>query len=104
MPPEELIFLTPAEHHKIDSYCKRQSEAHKGKKHSEEHKRKIGESLKRKFINRKDLSKKVLCVETEEIFDSTMDAERKTGIIHNNISAVCLGKHNKAGGYHWRFV
>lgn len=46
--PEELIFLTVAEHNKIDSKCKRQSEAKKGKKHSEEAKRKISESKKGK--------------------------------------------------------
>ena len=81
--PEALIFLTRAEHGKIDSKCKRNGETHK---------------------NRKDLSKKVLCVETGEVFESTKDAERKTGINHGNISKVCLGKRNIAGGYHWRFV
>ena len=44
--PEALIFLTKAEHYKMDSTCKRQSEAQKGKKHSEETKRKIGEAQK----------------------------------------------------------
>ena len=46
--PEELIFLTKTEHRKIDSHCKRISEAHKGQKLSEETKRKIGEALKGK--------------------------------------------------------
>lgn len=85
--PEELIFLTPNEHRKIDSYCRRNSEARKGK-----------------FINRKDLSKKVLCVETGEIFESISDAYRKTGVCFQNISKVCLGKLNTTGGYHWSFV
>lgn len=39
--PEALIFLTRAEHRKIDSANKRLSEAMKGIKFSEEHKRKI---------------------------------------------------------------
>ncbi len=94
--PEDLIFLTPTEHRKIDSHCKRISEAKKGMKHSEEHKRKL--------INRKDLSKKVLCVETGEIFDSINDAQRKTGIFHGNISKACSGSRKTAGGYHWSFV
>lgn len=87
--PEDLIFLTPAEHRKIDSYCKRHSEAHKGK-----------------LINHKSFSKKVLCLETGEIFDSTWDAQRKTEVCHGDISKVCLGRkgHKTAGGYHWRFV
>ena len=46
--PEELIFLTPTEHRKIDSFCKRMSEAKKGKKFSEEHKRKMSEAFKGK--------------------------------------------------------
>ena len=81
--PEALIFLTRDEHNKIDYRCKR-----------------IGEAIK----NRKDLSKKILCTETGEIFDSVRDAERKTRISHNSISAVCRGKRKTAGGYHWSFV
>ena len=87
VPPSELIFLTKSEHNKIDSKRKRQGKANKGK-----------------LINHKSLSKKVLCVETDEVFDSTRDAERKTGINCRNISAVCLGKRKTAGGYHWKFV
>lgn len=45
--PEELIFLTKEEHRKLDSYCKRMSEAKKGKKHSDEAKRKMSEAKKR---------------------------------------------------------
>ena len=92
--PEALIFLTKAEHNKIDSACKRNGETHKGKKLSEEHKRKLSEAL----------SKKVLCVETGEIFESTMDAKRKTGISHSNISMACNGIRKTASGYHWRYV
>lgn len=88
--PEELIFLTPAEHNKIDSRCKRISEAMKGKKLSEEHKRKI--------------SKTVLCVETGMVFNSIMEAYRKTGINFRHISLVCNGIRKTAGGYHWKFV
>lgn len=105
--PEDLIFLTRAEHSKIDSYCKRASEVKKGKKlppFSEEHKRKISEAKKGKLINRKDQSKKVLCVETGEIFESMNDAERKAGISNSHISAVCNGKRKSAGGFHWKFL
>ena len=94
VPPEDLIFLTVAEHRKIDSFCKRMSESLKGKHLSEEHKRKIGKAH----------SKKILCVETEEIFESTYDAQRKTGVYQSNISNVCNGKLRTAGGYHWKFV
>ena len=83
VPPEDLIFLTHKEHCKIDSFRKRDSES---------------------MINHKDLSKRVLCLETGEIFESTMDAQRKTGIYHGNISKVCHGKLKISGGYHWKFV
>lgn len=92
--PEELIFLTKEEHNKIDSHCKRLSEAQLGKKHSEEHNRKVGKAH----------SKKVLCVETEEFFESIMNAYRKTGINFSSISSVCNGIRKTAGGYHWKFV
>jgi len=115
--PEELIFLTPAEHRKIDSFCKRMSEAQKGKKHSEESKRKISEAnkgkkhseeSKRKISeaqkNRKDQSKKVLCIETGEIFESVHEATRKTGVDFSSISRVCSGKLKTTGGYHWEYL
>ena len=108
VPPEDLIFLTPSEHHKIDSKCKRVSEAHKGMKLSEEHKRRIGKAhkgMKHSDEAKRRMSeakfKKVLCVETSEVFESMMDAHRRTGI--SNISQVCLGKRKTAGGFHWKF-
>lgn len=85
--PEALIFLTKSEHSKIDSRCKRVGEAGKGKR-----------------LNRKDQSKKVLCVEIGEVFESTMDAERKTRVNNSNISQVCNGKRKTTGGYHWSYV
>lgn len=92
--PEALIFLTREEHRKIDSKCKRNGEAHKGRKHSEEHIRKIAKAK----------SKKVLCVETGELFESIQDVYRKTGIHQSSISAVCKGKRKTAGGYHWKYL
>lgn len=90
--PEELIFLTKAEHRKLHN---------KGKPCSEEAKKKISETLKgKKPAN----CKKVLCVETGEIFDSMCDAQRMTGIAQGNISAACYGKLKTTGGYHWAFI
>ena len=100
--PEALIFLTRAEHVKIDSYRKRSGLARKGRKCSDDTRKKLSESHKGK--NRKDLSKKVLCVETGETFESVMDAYRKTGVGFRNISMVCHGKRKTTGGFHWRFV
>ena len=50
------------------------------------------------------LSKPVLCVETGFLFDSTHDAERKTGIFQQNISKCCKGKRKTAGSFHWRYA
>jgi len=36
-------------------------------------------------------------------FSSTVDAEKETGIWHNNISKVCKGKAKTAGGFVWRY-
>lgn len=47
--------------------------------------------------------KKVLCVETKEIFDGVNDAARKTGLSAGHISQVCNKKRNTTGNYHWEF-
>lgn len=36
-------------------------------------------------------------------FASTIDAEKETGIWHNNISKVCKGKAKTAGGFIWKY-
>lgn len=58
------------------------------------------------LTNRKDHSKRVFCVETGIIFPSINEAERITGIAHQNITSCCKGKkkHRTAGGYHWKYV
>jgi hypothetical protein len=48
-------------------------------------------------------SKKVVCLETGEIFDGMNEAERKTGCPHGGISACCLGKHFEVNGFHFRY-
>lgn len=75
--------------------------ANKGKPLSEETKQKMSKSLKgKKPVNQK----KVINIDTNEIFVSLKEAERKCNINAKNISAVCNGKRNKAGGYRWKFI
>lgn len=42
-------------------------------------------------------SKAVICVTTGEIFSSTREAERQTGVANSHISACCRGKYKSAG-------
>ena len=82
VPPEELIFLTRSEHKSL-------------------HKK----SMQKATDSSLDIiSKPVLCIETGQIFESTREAENKTGIKHQNIGGVCCGKRKSAGGYHWTYV
>lgn len=45
--------------------------------------------------------RKIINLDTLEVFDTLADAIEKTHI--HNISACCNGKRAKAGGYHWAF-
>lgn len=88
---------------------KKMSKARKGKKLpplSEEAKRKISEAKKghKKPEGAGKQPKRVLCVETGEVFPSTHEAERQTGINTGHISKVCSGKRETTGGFHWKFV
>lgn len=56
-----------------------------------------------KKISKKN-SKPVLCVETGQIFASTMDVQRKKGYFQQNISSACNGKRKTAYGYHWQYA
>lgn len=48
--------------------------------------------------------KKVKCIETNIIYESTSEAARKTGLSQQNISAVCNHKRQTTGGFHWQFI
>ena len=52
----------------------------------------------------KTTSKKVVCVETGKIYNSTREIERKLCISHTCISDCCNGKQKTAGGYHWEYM
>ena len=94
-------------------YIERLVESHKGRKHSDETKRKISEKLKGNTCGlgrvvdentRKKMSKPVLCVETGEVFYGIREAERQTGVNSRNIEACLHSRRTKAGGYHWRYA
>lgn len=47
--------------------------------------------------------KRIICVETKQIFDSIQDAADIYGVTHQSIASVCRGERKKACGYHWVF-
>lgn len=49
-------------------------------------------------------SKKVLCVETGEIFQSVRKVEILKGYSRGHVSSCCLGKRKSAYGYHWKYI
>ena len=50
----------------------------------------------------KHLSKRVICVETGEVFQSMRDAAQAKGINAHSISHVINGRNKTAGGYQWK--
>lgn len=61
--------------------------------------KRISESLKGKNWRRK-----IICVETSEIFNSSKEINRKYGYHHQTIRYCCKGKFNTAYGYHWQYI
>lgn len=49
-------------------------------------------------------AKKVLCVDTGIIYESSGEAQRKTSICARNIRSACSGKYKTAGGFKWVWV
>jgi hypothetical protein len=46
-------------------------------------------------------SKPVRCIELNRVFESAKAAEEELNIFATSINAVCRGKRQTAGGYHW---
>lgn len=47
--------------------------------------------------------KKVICIETKQIFDSIKAAADFIGVTHQSVAAVCRGERKTSRGYHWMF-
>jgi group I intron endonuclease len=84
------------------------SKANKGKKHTEEAKRKIGEAHKGLHLGGKSPSaKKVLQYDLDGNFikewDSFMDIQRELGVSYQNIWRVCNNKRESFLEYIWKY-
>lgn len=93
------------------------SKAHLGRKLSEEHKKHISEGSLGRTISpetRAKISKSqsglnckrnkaVICIELNKAFANITMAEEALHISNGNISQVCKGKRQTAGGYHFKY-
>jgi hypothetical protein len=77
---------------------RRRSEGLKGRKFSEEHKRKIGEGNSKPIDM---FSKDWVFLKN---FKCAYEAERELNINHSHISQCCNGIRQTAGGYRWQFA
>ena len=96
------------------------SKANKGRKFTEEHKSKLhqlwekghtpwnkGKKTNQETITKIKKAKKqfdILCIETNEKYESLRDAFKNTNINFHHIAEVCKGKRKTAGGYHWKYI
>lgn len=76
----------------------RRSDGLRGRKFSEDHKRKIGKANSKSVIMYDKNMNKLM------VFESASDAELKMNISHSHISQCCTGKRLTAGGYKWKFA
>lgn len=77
---------------------RRRSEGLRGRRFTEEHKRKIGEG------NSKAINMLTLDGEFVRAYKSARDAEVDLGINHSHISQCCTGQRSTTGGYKWEFA
>lgn len=118
--PDNLPMVNHKNENKLDNHvdnlewCTREynvkysshkiSKSLKGRTFTDEHKQKISKNHADFTGSKNPRAKKVLCVETGQVFDYIKDAEVKTGVNAKNIGACCNGKRKTAGGYHWMYL
>jgi hypothetical protein len=62
-------------------------------------------NLVEKRLGRVDSKKKVLCLDTGDIFDSVESAAKWAGLTNQTpVGMVCKGKRPRAGGYRWAYA
>lgn len=75
-----------------------------GKRHSEETKRKMREHHADVSGGKNPIAKRVLCIETGQIFDYAGDAAKFINRSKSAITNCCTGRSKTSGGYHWKYV
>ena len=103
----ERIRQMPEGRQRTEEAKEKQRKAMTGKKHTPEHCEKIrqshiGQGWKPSTYEK--LCRKVLCVETGEVFPSIKAAAEFYNLKRPNISAVLNGDSKTCGGFHWQYV
>lgn len=90
------------------------SKAQKGRKLTEDHKKKLSEAAKKRHVpctqdKKEKLSKSytnkkpVYCVETNIVYESVQACARELSLYATNVTKVCKGIHKTTGGYHLKY-
>lgn len=102
---ENLRWCSHKDNQGYDLCRQRMSEAHTGKKLSEQHRDNISKANKGK--PKPHFEVKIDQYTLDDVFvrtwKSTMEIERVLGFKHNNISSACNGKLKTAYGSKWRY-
>lgn len=77
---------------------------HYNKKHTKEAKEKISKARKLYTKEKHPLARKIINLDTGEIFNCMVNACEKYKLDKSTLTKVCKGKRNKCGGYHWKYV
>jgi group I intron endonuclease len=90
--------------HMPDDAIQRMAETKRGKCLSEEHRQKLSEAHKGLLNGEKNpASKKVICVETGEIFVTIAEAAQHIGVWPETLGRHLRGKSAHCGKLHWRY-
>lgn len=70
-----------------------------------ETRKKMSQSRKN-YLDKSNIKKPVICLETGEIFSSAHEIEKEKGILHTQINACCLHYKSSytAQGFHWVYL
>lgn len=91
---ENLEWTSSANNTNYGTRNQRVSEKMKNKPLTEEHKKKLSESAKKRKVENLD---------TGEIFNSLKEAGDSVKLTYQSVAAVCRGVRPTAGGYRWKY-
>ena len=90
---------------RTEEHCRKLSESLSGRCFTEEHCRHISESkVGTQGGANNPRARKVLCVDTGEVFETIKAAGDYINGSPKNIIAVCAGRLKTSGGYRWKYV